>query len=83
MLGWLNHPLAKWGGRPPPMGWLATMFGLFFFFLDFLATPYGLASYPVWHFLLFFGFFFLKKKCDGGILGINRPNELNCHNLKV
>jgi hypothetical protein len=33
---------------------------------------------------IFFGFFFLfKKKCDGGILGINRLNGLNCHNLKV
>jgi hypothetical protein len=30
--------------------------------------------------VLFFGF---KKKCDGGILGIKRLNELNCHNLKV
>jgi hypothetical protein len=28
-------------------------------------------------------FFFLKKKCDGGILGIKRLNGLNCHNLKV
>ena len=24
-----------------------------------------------------------KKKCDWGILGINRLNGLNCHNLKV
>jgi hypothetical protein len=26
---------------------------------------------------------FFKKKCDGGILGIIRPNGLNCHNLKL
>jgi hypothetical protein len=26
-------------------------------------------------------FFFFK--CDEGILGIKRPNWLNCHNLKV
>jgi hypothetical protein len=25
----------------------------------------------------------LQKKCDGGILGIIRPNGLNCHNLKL
>jgi hypothetical protein len=28
-------------------------------------------------------FFFKKKKCDEGILGMKRPNGLNCHNLKV
>jgi hypothetical protein len=33
--GWLNHPLAKWGGRSPPMGWVATLFGLFFFLFFF------------------------------------------------
>jgi hypothetical protein len=27
--------------------------------------------------------FLKKKKCDEGILGIKRPNGLNCHNLKV
>jgi hypothetical protein len=32
---------------------------------------------------IYFWIFFLKKKCDGGILGINRLNGLNCHNLKV
>jgi hypothetical protein len=32
---------------------------------------------------LFFWIFFFKKKCVGGILGINKPNGLNCHNLKV
>jgi hypothetical protein len=31
----------------------------------------------------FFWIFFLEKKNAGGILGINRPNGLNCHNLKV
>jgi hypothetical protein len=30
-----------------------------------------------------FGFFFFQKKSDGGILGINRPNVSNCHNLKI
>jgi hypothetical protein len=35
------------------------------------------------HLAYFFDFFFLKKKCDGGILGINMLNGLNCHNLKV
>jgi hypothetical protein len=33
-------------------------------------------------FLFFFLDFFFKK-IVGGILGINRPNGLNCHNLKV
>jgi hypothetical protein len=33
--GWPNHPLAKRGGRPPPMGWPATLFGIFFFFFGF------------------------------------------------
>jgi hypothetical protein len=28
-------------------------------------------------------FFFLKKKCDEGILGIKRSNGLNFHDLKV
>jgi hypothetical protein len=28
-------------------------------------------------------FFKKKKKCDEGILGIKRPNGLNCHNLKL
>jgi hypothetical protein len=42
-------------------------------------------NHPGWfgHFSIFFWIFFFKKKCDGGILGINRLNELNCHNLKV
>jgi hypothetical protein len=31
----------------------------------------------------FLDFFFYRKKNAGGILGINRPNGLNCHNLKV
>jgi hypothetical protein len=35
------------------------------------------AGHPVWI------FFFFLKKCDEGILGIKRPNELNGHNLKV
>jgi hypothetical protein len=35
------------------------------------------------YFLGFFFFLFFKKKCDGGILGIIRPNGLNCHNLKL
>jgi hypothetical protein len=70
--GWPNHPLAKWGGRPPPpMGWPATYL-VFSFSFSFS----------------FFFFFFLKKKKgkekrDEGILRINRPNMSNCHNLKV
>jgi hypothetical protein len=33
---------------------------------------------------IFFGFLvFFFFKCDRGILGIKRPNGLNCHNLKV
>jgi hypothetical protein len=38
--------------------------------------------YIFFYIFFFFGFFFLKK-CNGGILGINRLNGLNCHNLKV
>jgi hypothetical protein len=50
-------------------GGLATPAYIYIFFLAF--------SY-------FLGFFlFFKKKCDGGILGIIRPNGLNCHNLKL
>jgi hypothetical protein len=56
--------------------------------------PNGVAGHHLWggttptYFLDFFSFFFLdffflKKKCDGGILGINGLNELNYHNLKV
>jgi hypothetical protein len=37
--------------------------------------------YIFWGF--FFGIFFLEKKSVGGILGINRSNELNYYNLKV
>jgi hypothetical protein len=40
------------------------------------------AGHPVFCFFLGFYFYFLKKSV-GGILGINRPNGLNCHNLKV
>jgi hypothetical protein len=36
-----------------------------------------------WVFFFEFFFFFLEKKSVGGILGINRPNGLNYHNLKV
>jgi hypothetical protein len=42
--------------------------------------PIGGGQPPVF---CFFGIFFFRKKNDGGILGINRPNRLNCHNLKV
>jgi hypothetical protein len=49
---------------------------------------YGVVRPPQHIFIYFFGFFFLEfffleKKSVGGILGINRPNGLNCHNLKV
>jgi hypothetical protein len=37
---------------------------------------------PPFFFLFCFVFFKIKKSARG-ILGINRPNELNCHNLKV
>jgi hypothetical protein len=42
----------------------------------------GWFGHPVF---CFFGFFFFKKKKKFAedILGINRPNGLNCHNLKV
>jgi hypothetical protein len=53
-----------------------------------LPRPNGVASHHLWGgsatpaFCFFFlDFFFFK--CDGGILGINRLNELNCHNLKI
>jgi hypothetical protein len=36
------------------------------------------ANHP---FFVFLEFFF-RKKIAGGILGINRLNRLNCHNLK-
>jgi hypothetical protein len=49
--------------------------------------PMGWFSHPSIHLYIFLGFFFgiffLEKKSVGGILGINRPNGLNCHNLKV
>jgi hypothetical protein len=50
-----------------------------------LATPAYIYIYFFGFFLFFLGFFFLffKKKYDGGILGIIRPNWLNCHNLKL
>jgi hypothetical protein len=43
------------------------------------------AGHPFLVFWFFFLEFFLKKKknCAGNILGINRSNWLNCHNLKV
>jgi hypothetical protein len=40
----------------------------------------GWFGHPVF---CFFGIFFKKKKIAEDILGINRPNGLNCHNLKV
>jgi hypothetical protein len=45
------------------------------------ATP----AYILYIFLVFFfwNFVCLEKKNVGGILGINRSNGLNCHNLKV
>jgi hypothetical protein len=55
-------------------------------------TPYGVWPGVVGHpsiffsfFFFFFGFwiFFFFFLSDGGILGINRLNWLNCHNLKV
>jgi hypothetical protein len=33
--GAIEPPLAKRGGRPAPMGWPTTLFGLFFFFFGF------------------------------------------------
>jgi hypothetical protein len=50
----------------------------------------GWFGHPAYIYIYFFGFFlffrifflFFKKKYDGGILGIIRPNRLNCHNLK-
>jgi hypothetical protein len=65
---------------------------LFFFLkkkkkIGWPVTTYGVVRPPQHIFIYFFGFFFLnfflEKKSIGGILGINRPNELNCHNLKV
>jgi hypothetical protein len=49
-----------------------------------LATPAYIYIY-IFGFFLFFRIFFcfLRKKCDGGILGIIRLNGLNCHNLKL
>jgi hypothetical protein len=45
---------------------------------------FGHLSIYLYFFRFFlFGIFFLEKKSVGGILGINRPNGLNCHNLKV
>jgi hypothetical protein len=68
-LGMAEPPQTKRGGRPPPMGW------------------FGHPSIYLYIFFRFFffslDFFFKKKKCDGGILRIKRPNELNFHNLKV
>jgi hypothetical protein len=46
------------------------------FIYIFLAFSYFLGFF-------FFFFFFLRKKSDGGILGIIKPNGLNCHNLKL
>jgi hypothetical protein len=52
--------------------------------------PNGVAGHHLWggsatpaYIYIFFGFFFFFFKCDRGILGIKRPNGLNCHNLKV
>jgi hypothetical protein len=52
------------------------------------ATTYGVVRPPQHIFIYFFGFFFLEiffleKKSVGGILGTNKSNGLNCHNLKV
>jgi hypothetical protein len=46
---------------------------------------FGHPSIYLYIFLVFFFgiFFFRKKKSVGGILGINRSNGLNCHNLKL
>jgi hypothetical protein len=67
--------------------WQFNPFGLFIpkmpptlFFLKEKKPPHR--WWPATRFL-FFGFFFFRKKNAGGILGINRPNGLNCHNLKV
>jgi hypothetical protein len=38
-------------------------------------------GWPATQFFVFLDFFL--KKCARGILGINTPNGLNCHNLKV
>jgi hypothetical protein len=47
------------------------------------ATTYGVVRPPQHIFIYIFGFFFLDKKSARGILGINMPNRLNYHNLKV
>jgi hypothetical protein len=43
----------------------------------------GVANHHLWGGSATPAYIYLKKKCVGGILGINRLNELNCHNLKV
>jgi hypothetical protein len=54
--------------------------------------PNRVAGHPLWagrppclafSSSFFWIFFFRKRKCDGGILGIKSSNWLNCHNLKV
>jgi hypothetical protein len=46
---------------------------------------FGHPSIYLYIFLVFFFgiFFFKEKKKCWGHFGINRPNGLNCHNLKV
>jgi hypothetical protein len=45
-------------------------------------TKNGVAGHPSIYLYIFgfffWNFFFLEKKSVGGILGINRPNGLNC-----
>jgi hypothetical protein len=55
----------------PSMGWFGHP--SIYLYIYFLAFSYFLGIF----------FLFFKKKCDGGILGIIRPNVLNCHNLKL
>jgi hypothetical protein len=43
----------------------------------------GWPNHPIGGFFFFFFFWIFFFKCARGILGINRPNGLNCHNLKV
>jgi hypothetical protein len=66
--GWPNHPKPN-GVASHPLG-------------GGLATPAYFPLFFLFGFWISF-FFFKKKKSDGGILGIKRSNELNCHNLKV
>jgi hypothetical protein len=94
-LGWFSHTQAgrSGGGRTTPWatgGGSATPRRPAWVWLNH-PRPNGVAGHHLWggsaiptYFLDFFFFFrIFFFKCDGGILGINRLNGLNCHNLKV